>query len=89
MKARKIPVRMCIGCGKMKEKNDLLRLVNTEKYGVIPDVLGKLPGRGAYICPERDCVESAKRSKKPERVFSVKTDDVMYEEIFDAIKTEP
>lgn len=48
---RKIPTRKCIGCGELKEKNQLVRIVRSKEGEISLDMTGKKNGRGAYICP--------------------------------------
>jgi predicted RNA-binding protein YlxR (DUF448 family) len=64
VKSRRPPQRTCIACRQVKEKNDLIRLVSTENGIVEIDVFGKKPGRGAYLCPQKNCWESALRKNR-------------------------
>jgi predicted RNA-binding protein YlxR (DUF448 family) len=57
-----LPTRMCVGCGVRAAKSDLLRLVAAGDE-IIPDAAARLPGRGAYLHPSRDCLERAQRRK--------------------------
>ena len=66
---RKIPMRKCVGCGEMKPKKELLRVLRTEEEGFVLDTTGKKNGRGAYICYSRDCFQKAVKSKGLERSF--------------------
>ena len=61
--AKKIPMRQCIGCGEMKGKKELLRILRTQDEEVILDATGRKNGRGAYICPNAECLKRAKKSK--------------------------
>jgi predicted RNA-binding protein YlxR (DUF448 family) len=63
VKLRKVPQRMCVGCREMKEKKQLIRIVRTPEGEVAVDVTGKKSGRGAYICPNIDCLEKAIKNK--------------------------
>ncbi len=56
---RKIPTRKCIGCGELKEKNQLVRIVRSKEGKISLDVTGKKNGRGAYICPDPECLKQA------------------------------
>jgi predicted RNA-binding protein YlxR (DUF448 family) len=58
-----MPKRTCLGCRKAREKGALVRLALTPSGRVVPDKRAGLGGRGAYICPERSCVEAACRTK--------------------------
>ena len=66
---RKIPMRKCVGCGEMKPKKELLRILRTEEEGFVLDTTGKKNGRGAYICYSRDCFQKAVKNKGLERSF--------------------
>lgn len=66
---RKIPMRKCVGCGEMKPKKELLRVLRTEEEGFVLDTTGKKNGRGAYICYSRDCFTKAVKNKGLERSF--------------------
>ena len=82
MKTRKIPMRMCIGCGEMKEKKQLLRVVRSKEGEISVDCLGKAPGRGAYLCLSVACFDTARKSRRLERTFSAKIE----EESFDTLR---
>lgn len=66
---RKVPMRKCVGCGEMKPKKELLRILRTEDEGFVLDTTGKKNGRGAYICYSRDCFLKAVKNKGLERSF--------------------
>ncbi|NLW59640.1 MAG: YlxR family protein [Firmicutes bacterium] len=56
---RKIPQRTCIGCGEVRNKRELIRIVRTPEREVLVDFTGKKSGRGCYICPASSCLERA------------------------------
>ena len=60
---RKIPQRKCLGCGEMKDKKALLRVIKTPEDEILLDVTGKKNGRGAYVCISSDCLNKAIKSK--------------------------
>jgi predicted RNA-binding protein YlxR (DUF448 family) len=64
VKSKRPPQRTCIACRQVKEKNDLIRLVSRENGIVEIDVFGKKPGRGAYLCPQKNCWELALRKNR-------------------------
>lgn len=95
MRQKKIPMRKCTGCGEMKPKKELVRVVKApdEKDGdgnvirrgeVSLDLTGKKPGRGAYVCPEVECLKLARKARRFERAFSCK----IPEEVFDAMERQ-
>lgn len=65
--SKKIPMRQCVGCGEMKSKKELLRIIRTAEDEVMLDVTGKKNGRGAYICPNETCLKKAVKTKGLER----------------------
>lgn len=85
--AKKIPMRQCIGCGEMKAKRELLRILRTEDEGIILDTTGRKNGRGAYICPNAECLKRARRSKGLERSFKMTVADEIYDSLTKEIKT--
>lgn len=80
-KEKKIPQRKCINCGNLYNKNDLLRIVNNKEMGIVIDESGKLNGRGAYICKNKECIKEVKKDNKLNRVFKQKVDKKIYEEL--------
>ena len=64
-----IPQRTCVGCREVKNKRELVRVVRTPEGNIELDVSGKKNGRGAYICPTRDCWEKALSGKHLERTL--------------------
>lgn len=75
MNNRKTPLRMCVGCREQKDKRMLLRVVRTPEGEVIFDPTGKKSGRGAYICPQKECFKKAIKNKSLERSLNVKLSD--------------
>ena len=84
--ARKIPMRQCIGCGEMKSKRELLRVLRTTENEIILDATGRKNGRGAYLCGNTDCLKKAVRSKGLERVLKVPIPAEVYESLEKEIK---
>ena len=68
---KKIPMRQCVGCREMKSKRDLIRVIRTSEEEILIDATGKKNGRGAYICPKRECLERAIKSKGLERSLKI------------------
>ena len=56
--ARHSPVRRCAGCGERAPREQLHRFA-TVGGGVVPDPSARLPGRGAWLHPARDCFDAA------------------------------
>lgn len=85
---KKIPNRTCIGCNTQKPKKELIRIVKNAQGEIKIDKTGKLPGRGAYICNNSECLEKAVRSKRLERSFEMKIEDVVYEQLRNTIEKQ-
>ncbi len=81
---RKIPQRKCLGCGEMKDKKALLRVIKTPEDEILLDVTGKKNGRGAYVCISSDCLNKAIKSKGLERSLKCSIPD----EVYEALKKE-
>ena len=64
MHQKKIPMRMCTGCGEMKPKKELVRVVKSPEGEVFLDQTGKKPGRGAYVCRSADCLKAARKARR-------------------------
>ena len=81
MKVRKIPMRTCVVSGERLEKKDLLRIVRMPDGKVVPDLSGKINGRGAYIKKDMAVLEKARDKKILERKLEVKIEEDVYDEI--------
>ncbi len=78
MAAKKIPLRMCIGCREMKPKAELDRIVKTPDGAIVIDKTNKISGRGAYICKYGDCLKKAEKINALAHTFSVSVDREIY-----------
>lgn len=79
MKLKKVPQRKCIGCGEMKDKGELMRVIKDTSGGISLDLTGKKNGRGAYLCKNKECLKKAIKSKGLERSFQMAIPDSVYE----------
>ena len=83
MQQKKIPMRMCVGCGEMKPKREMVRVVRPPEQaadtGISLDLTGKKPGRGAYICKSAQCLRQARKARRLERAFSCPIPDEVYD----------
>lgn len=86
MKEKKIPTRMCTGCGEMKPKSELVRVVRSPEGEISLDLTGRKNGRGSYICKNAACFDKALRKKAFERAFGVKLSDELANSIREEIK---
>ena len=78
MGTKKVPMRMCTGCREMKPKKELIRVVKTAEDGIKLDLTGKLNGRGAYICKNKDCLAKAHKSNALSRAFETNVSSDVY-----------
>ena len=85
---KKLPNRTCIGCGEQKTKKELIRIVKNQAGEIKVDKTGKLPGRGAYICNNSECLEKAVKSKRLEKSFEMKIDSSIYEDLKNTIENQ-
>ncbi len=88
MKTRKIPMRMCIGCGEMKPKKELIRIVKSKEGEISLDLTGKKSGRGAYICEDLKCFQKARKARKFEKSFACRISDEIYDEMESELQNE-
>ncbi|MBR2934045.1 MAG: YlxR family protein [Oscillospiraceae bacterium] len=81
---KKIPLRQCLGCREHKPKKELIRVVRSPEGEVSLDFKGKLPGRGAYVCPQAACLAKARKSRALERAF----DTALPAEVYEALEQQ-
>jgi hypothetical protein len=81
MANKRIPLRKCVGCGEMKEKKELIRVIKTPEDEITLDSTGKKNGRGAYICANIRCFEAARKSRGLERSLKTAIPDEVYENL--------
>lgn len=88
MKVKKIPMRMCTGCMEMKPKKELIRVVKNKEGELSIDLVGKKPGRGAYVCKDVACLEKAYKTKRLSRNLEVAISEEIYDELRKAVMNE-
>ena len=81
---KKVPLRQCIGCGEMKGKKEMMRVIKTAEGDISLDITGKKNGRGAYLCMQKECLQKARKNKGLERSFKMSIPD----EVYDALEKE-
>lgn len=79
--SKKIPMRQCVGCGDMKNKKEMMRVLKTTEGPIVLDVTGKMNGRGAYLCKQADCLKLARKNKGLERSFKMNIPDEVYDSL--------
>lgn len=78
---KKIPMRRCTGCGEMKEKKSLIRIVRTPDGAIQIDRTGKLNGRGAYLCDDLSCLRTARKRRSLQRSLDTPIPDEIFDEL--------
>lgn len=89
--AKKVPLRQCVGCGLMKGKKELVRILKTPEDEICLDVTGKKNGRGAYVCKSGECLRMARKNKGLERSFKMNIQSGIYDALekeFEKLETE-
>ena len=94
---KKVPLRKCTGCGEMKPKRELIRVVKTAekldengnvlvKGEISLDLTGKKSGRGAYVCADAECFQKARKARRFERSLSCRIPEEVYDEMLRQIQ---
>ena len=81
---KKVPMRKCVGCQEMKSKKEMIRVIRTSEGEFLLDATGRKNGRGAYLCPNRDCLAKAVKNKGLERSFK----QAIPKEVYEALEKE-
>ncbi len=88
MQQKKMPLRKCMGCGEMKEKRALVRVVRSPEGEISLDLGTRKNGRGAYVCKSADCLRLARKAKRLERALSCQIPDEVYERMEEEIAAD-
>ncbi len=88
MQQKRVPLRKCTGCGEMKPKKELVRIVKDPEGAISLDRTGKKAGRGAYICPDEACLIAARKARRLEKAFSCQIPDAVYTQLEEALQTD-
>ena len=78
---KKIPMRQCVSCREMKAKKELVRVVRSPEGEISLDFRGKAPGRGAYVCPQAECLRRAIKSRALERGLDCQIPQEIYDQL--------
>ena len=81
---KKVPMRKCVGCQGMKSKKEMIRVIRTSEGEFLLDATGRKNGRGAYLCPNGDCLAKAVKNKGLERSFK----QAIPKEVYEALEKE-
>ena len=81
MVAKKVPMRQCTGCREMKSKREMIRVIRTTENVICIDATGRKNGRGAYICPNMDCLKLAIKNRGLERSLKTAIPESVYQQL--------
>lgn len=81
MVAKKVPMRQCTGCREMRSKRDMIRVIKTAENEICIDATGRKNGRGAYICPNMDCLKQAMKNRGLERSLKTVIPEMVYQQL--------
>ena len=87
MQTKRIPLRKCTGCGEMKPKKELVRVVKGPDGDISLDLTGKKAGRGAYVCPDLLCLQAARKARRLEKEFSCRIPEQVYTQMEEELST--
>lgn len=85
---KKQPLRKCLGCGEMKEKKELVRIVRSAEGEISLDPTGRKNGRGAYVCHNSECLKAAQKARRLEKAFRCKIDDELFEQLYSQLEQQ-
>ena len=83
---RKAPERQCVGCQEHRPKRSMVRVVLTPTGEIVLDATGKRNGRGAYICPRRECFDQARKRKALDRGLKTPVSAEVYDELLRTVE---
>ena len=88
MQTKRVPLRECTGCGEMKPKKELVRVVRSPEGEISLDLIGKAAGRGAYLCRDAACLRQAHKAHRLERAFSCEVPANVYERLEEELNAD-
>ena len=74
-------MRQCTGCGEMKNKKEMLRVLKTAEGEVVLDATGRRNGRGAYLCFSKECLQKARKNRGLERSLKMGIPSEVYDNL--------
>ena len=78
---KKVPMRKCVGCGEMKNKKEMMRVLKTAENEIVLDATGRKNGRGAYLCFSKECLQNAAKNRGLERSLKIAIPKEVYENL--------
>lgn len=82
---KKVPMRKCVGCMESKPKKELIRIAGYENT-VTLDPGGRAKGRGAYLCPDKKCLEKAKKKRALNRSLKMEINQEQMDQLFEELE---
>ena len=79
--AKKVSLRQCVGCGEMRDKREMMRVLKSTEGPVLLDMTGRKNGRGAYLCKSGECLLKARKNRGLERSLKMRIPDEIYEDL--------
>lgn len=86
MQKKKVPLRKCVGCNEQKPKKELIRIVRNKEGEMSVDFTGKAHGRGAYICPDKECLKKAEKKKSLNRAFGCEVNQEIFKKLYEELE---
>ena len=83
---KKVPMRKCVGCGEMKNKKEMMRVLKTAENEIVLDATGRKNGRGAYLCFSKECLQNAAKNRGLERSLKISIPDEIYDRLEEELK---
>ncbi len=77
-RVKKVPMRTCVGCYTERPKKELIRIVRSPEGDISLDPGGKKSGRGAYICPDPECLKKARKQRRLEKSLEAEISPEIY-----------
>nr|WP_330407093.1 YlxR family protein [Blautia marasmi] len=74
-------MRKCTGCGEMRNKKEMLRVLKTPEEEIVLDATGRKNGRGAYLCFDKECLQKAVKNRGLERSLKTAIPASVYESL--------
>ena len=81
MAVKKIPMRQCTGCREMRSKREMIRVIKTAENEICIDATGRKNGRGAYICPNMECLKLAMKNRGLEQSLKTAIPESVYRQL--------
>jgi len=86
MQNKRVPLRTCVSCRESKDKRELLRIVRTPEGEIKVDDTGKMNGRGAYVCKNKECIEKLMKNHGLDRAFKMQVPNEFFEKLIGEFK---